>query len=174
MVHLVSHFGDQEDSGAPCGLCDSCAPERSITAKLCEPEGGDAESIARILAALARTDGQATGKLYLEAFADRMLDRRSFEHVLNALCQAGLVSVVETTFEKDGKAITYQRAELTLAGRKNGAASATVILHSTPTKTATKRRVTTKKTKSVTKASKKSKWFFVNRAKSKKKAAKKA
>ena len=30
MLALVRHFGDQEDSGQPCGLCDVCAPDASI------------------------------------------------------------------------------------------------------------------------------------------------
>src|SRR5262249_47496545 len=25
MLHIVRHFGDDEDSGAPCGICDACA-----------------------------------------------------------------------------------------------------------------------------------------------------
>ncbi len=30
MLSLVQHFGDQRDSGQPCGSCDVCAPEQSI------------------------------------------------------------------------------------------------------------------------------------------------
>jgi DNA topoisomerase-3 len=30
MLALVRHFGDQEDSGAACGICDLCAPSSSI------------------------------------------------------------------------------------------------------------------------------------------------
>ncbi|MES1188710.1 MAG: DNA topoisomerase 3 [Myxococcales bacterium] len=30
MLGLVRHFGDQEDAGNPCGLCDVCAPGDSI------------------------------------------------------------------------------------------------------------------------------------------------
>jgi DNA topoisomerase III len=30
MLSLVEHFGDQNDSGAPCGACDLCVPTSSI------------------------------------------------------------------------------------------------------------------------------------------------
>jgi DNA topoisomerase-3 len=38
MLSLVEHFGDQQDSGAPCGLCDICAPAAGIKAQLPSPE----------------------------------------------------------------------------------------------------------------------------------------
>jgi superfamily II DNA helicase RecQ len=30
MLSLVEHFGDQQDSGLPCGTCDACAPATTI------------------------------------------------------------------------------------------------------------------------------------------------
>ena len=30
MLQLVEHFGDRNDSGSPCGLCDVCAPAQCI------------------------------------------------------------------------------------------------------------------------------------------------
>ncbi|HET7540268.1 MAG TPA: DNA topoisomerase 3 [Polyangiaceae bacterium] len=37
MIALVRHFGDSEDSGKPCGRCDSCAPEARIANTTCGP-----------------------------------------------------------------------------------------------------------------------------------------
>jgi DNA topoisomerase III len=37
MLSLVRHFGDQQDSGQPCDLCDICAPESSIKAQRPRP-----------------------------------------------------------------------------------------------------------------------------------------
>jgi len=34
MLALVEHFGDQEDSGQACGLCDVCAPADSLQSQL--------------------------------------------------------------------------------------------------------------------------------------------
>ncbi|MEY2932296.1 MAG: ATP-dependent helicase RecQ, partial [Pseudomonadota bacterium] len=38
MLSLVEHFGDQQDSGKPCGLCDVCAPATSIKAQPPSPQ----------------------------------------------------------------------------------------------------------------------------------------
>ena len=37
MIALVRHFGDSEDSGHPCGLCDVCAPEACVGASSLGP-----------------------------------------------------------------------------------------------------------------------------------------
>jgi DNA topoisomerase-3 len=116
MLHLVRHFGDQEDSGAACGLCDVCAPGGCIAQSFREPSTGERDAIERILAALRADDGQATGKLHRELFKDGSLDRRSFEHVLGGLVRAGLVLVEDASFQKDGERIDYQRVSLTDEG----------------------------------------------------------
>jgi len=38
MLALVRHFGDQEDAGHPCGLCDVCAPHASIKGNAPPPQ----------------------------------------------------------------------------------------------------------------------------------------
>ena len=117
MVHLVSHFGDQEDGGQPCGICDVCAPEQRIAGEFHGPSAHEQVHVSRILAALARTDGQATGRLHLETFPDGEVDRRSFEHMLGGLVEAGLVTIAQTSFVKRGKVIPFERATLTGPGR---------------------------------------------------------
>jgi superfamily II DNA helicase RecQ len=37
MIALVRHFGDDEDTGQPCGRCDVCAPEACIAANTLGP-----------------------------------------------------------------------------------------------------------------------------------------
>ena len=119
MLHLVRHFGDQEDTGAPCGICDVCAPGDCVARRFREPSRAEDAALARILAALESGDGQPTGRLHREVFGDG-LDRRSFEHLLGGLVRAGLVRVSEESFEKDGKRIEYQRASLTREARLQG------------------------------------------------------
>ncbi|WP_437819996.1 DNA topoisomerase 3 [Sorangium sp. So ce1078] len=116
MLHLVRHFGDQEDTGEPCGLCDACAPAACAAREFRAPSRDEAQAIARILSAL-RDGEQPTGRLYREAFADGSLERRDFEHLLGGLVRAGLVEVRDDSFEKAGELITYQRASLTPRGR---------------------------------------------------------
>ncbi|AUX42718.1 ATP-dependent DNA helicase RecQ [Sorangium cellulosum] len=116
MLHLVRHFGDQEDTGEPCGLCDVCAPDACAAREFRAPSRDEAQAIAKIVAALQGGE-QPTGRLYREAFAGGSLDRRDFEHLLGGLVRAGLVQVRDDEFEKDGERITFQRASLTPRGR---------------------------------------------------------
>jgi len=116
MLQLVRHFGDQHDSGKPCGVCDVCAPAACIARTFRQPSGTEEQSLQRILSALS--DGPlATGRLHREHFDEKRLDRRSFEHLLGGLIRAQLVTVELATFRnKDGQRIDFQRAELTPAG----------------------------------------------------------
>src|SRR6185295_4421068 len=54
MLHLVRYFGDQEDSGKPCGHCDVCAPDACIARRFREPSGTERDAMERILGALAK------------------------------------------------------------------------------------------------------------------------
>ncbi len=134
MVHMIRHFGDREDEGAPCGLCDVCAPERCVARRFREPSAGETTAVLRILAALAREDGQATGRLHRETFPNDALDRRSFEHLLAGLVRAGFVSVEQASFEKGGESIHYQRATLTPEGRAHHGEAPAIALPYVPQK----------------------------------------
>ncbi|HLM71174.1 MAG TPA: RecQ family zinc-binding domain-containing protein, partial [Polyangiaceae bacterium] len=116
MLHLVRHFGDQEDRGEPCGQCDVCAPEQCALVRHRAPSRAEDAALGRILSALGQDDGLPTGRLYRENFGDSALDRRSFEHLLGGLARAGLVRLSEESFEKDGERIAFQRAYLTAEG----------------------------------------------------------
>ncbi|XYI02827.1 DNA topoisomerase 3 [Sorangium sp. So ce1128] len=120
MLHLVRHFGDQEDTGEACGLCDVCAPAACAAREFRAPSRDETQAIARILAAL-RDGEQPTGRLYREAFAGGSLERRDFEHLLGGLVRAGLVQVRDDSFEKEGETIAFQRASLTPRGRQGEA-----------------------------------------------------
>ncbi|MBM7119489.1 DNA topoisomerase 3 [Archangium primigenium] len=117
MKHLVSHFGDVQDTGAACGLCDVCAPEACATLRFGEPTAAEAQALARILGALHERDAQATGRLHRELFGEA-LARRDFERLLGGLVRAGLARLSEDTFEKDGQRIAFQRVALTPEGRR--------------------------------------------------------
>ncbi|MCY1070678.1 DNA topoisomerase 3 [Nannocystis sp. RBIL2] len=137
MVRLVRHFGDQEDSGEPCGICDACAPARCIAQEYRAPSASEQRHVSRLLAALAQADGQATGRLHRETFPDGDVDRRSFEHLLGGLVAAGLVTLEEATFPKRGKLIPFERATLTDAGRAHDMTAAGLMLpKATPAKKA--------------------------------------
>ncbi len=121
MLHLVRHFGDQEDSGAPCGLCDVCAAEDCAVHRFRLPRLSEELEMRRLLEALAARDGLSTGQLHrqMEAAAGG-LDRKHFEQWLGALVRAGLVRLAADAFEKDGRTIHFQRAHLTGEGLRSG------------------------------------------------------
>jgi DNA topoisomerase-3 len=116
MTALVRHFGDLDDKGDPCGICDVCDPDASLVRSARAARPAEREAAARLLAFLRGRDGQATGRLHTEC-AGGALDRRAFEEVLGGLVRARALRVTTDTFEKDGRTIAYQRAWLTREGR---------------------------------------------------------
>lgn len=120
MLHLVRHFGDQEDSGEPCGHCDSCAPRECVVRAFRRPTAPEERWLLAMLDALRQRDGLAGGQLHREV-GDPSLDRRTFNRLLGGLSRAGLVQVQEASFSKQGRVIPYQRVFLTAAGRQGGA-----------------------------------------------------
>ncbi len=114
MLQLVGHFGDQQDHGLPCGLCDVCAPLLCIAQVFRDPTAQEEEARTRILAALRERGGRAVGQLHRDLFAGRpgALDRRGLEHLLGALATTGEVRVVKDEFAKGGETISFQRVYL--------------------------------------------------------------
>jgi DNA topoisomerase-3 len=112
MLQLVRHFGDQNDSGTPCGLCDVCAPSTS-TAQVYRPATAqELDAATRTLEALRIRDGRATGQLHRDLFGESAFDRRALENVLAALVRRGHVTVAQDEFVKDGTTIAFQRVHL--------------------------------------------------------------
>ena len=118
MRRLVQYFGDASDSGEACGHCDECRPDACVVSAFRTVTEDEAEHAVTILDTLRHHDQQSTGRLCKLVYGDAPGDRRAFEHVLDGLVRAGLVTVAADTFEKDGKSIRYERASLTPAGRK--------------------------------------------------------
>ena len=123
MVELVRHFGDQEDAGQPCGVCDVCDAAACRVRSTRDPTPAEREAARAALEALRGRDGQATGRLHTEC-AGSGLDRRAFEELLGGLVRAGLLRVTADTFTKDGRDISFKRAWLSPAARR--ASSATI------------------------------------------------
>lgn len=117
MAGMVRHFGDREDDGRACGICDHCAPVDRAASRTRGATGVEEDAAAAVLDVLRRGDGLATGRLFAEAGAGSGLDRRAFERLLDGLARAGLVEVRGDSFEREGRTIRFQRAELTVAGR---------------------------------------------------------
>ncbi len=121
MLHLVQHFGDQEDSGLTCGICDVCAPAEAGVRQMRPLNALEKGLVDRVLTALRGRDGQSTGQLYRETCPEELSDRKSFERLLGGMARAGLLRITEDEFEKEGRTIRFQRAMLTPDGARGEA-----------------------------------------------------
>ncbi len=111
MLQLVRHFGDQQDSGAPCLQCDVCVPGSCVAQTFRSPSPIEREAAERVLGALRVRDGRAVGQLHKELYGEA-LSRAAFDQVLSALARSGAVTLVDDEFQKDGETITFQRIRL--------------------------------------------------------------
>ncbi len=145
MLDLVRHFGDREDSGEPCGICDVCAPQDCVVRVFRQATAAENEVAARVLQELRRWDGQGTGGLYKKACPSQELDRNGFESVLGGLVRAGLLYLAAASFEKDGREIHFKRATLSADGRRTNPRTVELELTATPAKAKRRPRKTTKK-----------------------------
>jgi DNA topoisomerase-3 len=116
MLRLVKHFGDEEDSGKPCTLCDYCAPKNSEAACTHTPDKTEVKIISKIMTSLKNTAHIATGRLYTEACEEESCSRNSFERILKGLSRGDLIELDEHSFEKSGKLIHYKRVRITPKG----------------------------------------------------------
>lgn len=122
MLQLVRHFGDEEDDGAPCGLCDVCAPDDGIATETRRTSPMEDAALRRALELLGQRDGQTTGQLHAEVVKQfPAVERRAFEELLGGLVRAGLVRIEDDEFEKEGRVIRFRRAYLTGQGSRPGA-----------------------------------------------------
>ncbi len=117
MLTLVQHFGDEEDSGEPCGMCDTCAPNDGIVARFRDVNDEEIAVMERILDILAHDNGVAKGRLFKEVMPEKS-DRGWFEEIVSGLERARLVTRQEDSFEKNGRKIPYVRLHLTADGKR--------------------------------------------------------
>jgi DNA topoisomerase III len=112
MSSLVHHFGDKTDSRKPCGICDFCAPDNCVAQRF-RPASQTEQTLARhVLDALA-AGGRSVGRLHTELCSKNGVDRDAFEELMGSMARAGLIRMVESVFEKDGKQIPFRKASRT-------------------------------------------------------------
>jgi DNA topoisomerase III len=115
MLYLVRHFGDREDNGANCGICDFCSPQSTASGTR-PPSSSESALISSIITALKNSMGMGTGKLYNSVCLTSSITRTDFEGILKSLAKSGLIKLTEQSFEKGSDTITYRKAELTHKG----------------------------------------------------------
>ena len=127
MTTLVRHFGDIEDARERCGLCDFCDPTAAVAQRFQPASSAQRGHMTRVLEALKTADGISTGRLHTQLFGDGSLERREMEDLLGAMARGGLLDLIESSFEKDGKQIEYRKVRLTPAGRQADAATPLLV-----------------------------------------------
>ncbi|MFZ0742890.1 MAG: ATP-dependent DNA helicase RecQ [Terracidiphilus sp.] len=116
MSALVGHFGDIEDASTPCGICDVCDPGGAVLRlfrRATAAEHGLAQTIAE---SLRGASYKAAGTLQREVDAAGRLNRNEFDGLLDAMVRAGLISIEEAEYEKDGEVRRFRKVRLTEAG----------------------------------------------------------
>ncbi|MEO5668520.1 MAG: ATP-dependent DNA helicase RecQ [Bdellovibrionota bacterium] len=103
MLHLVRHFGDKNDSGKDCGVCDICAPDLS---NFRTPNLSEIQQLSALFTVVREREGQSLGRIHKEAASK--LDRKVFEKYLQALAKANFIDIEERSFEKDGRKVSYR------------------------------------------------------------------
>jgi DNA topoisomerase-3 len=112
MSSLVRHFGDTADSQKPCGICDFCAPESCVAQRFRKATELE-QKIARDVIDQLTMSGRSVGKLHIELCSKNGMDRDTFEELMGAMARLGLVRLIDSVFEKDGKTIPFRKAGLT-------------------------------------------------------------
>ena len=126
MLQLVRHFGDQADSGRPCGHCASCRPESAVALDERPATADEQKAMCQILDALRERDGQSKGRLHRVLFGEG-LERKRFEILLGSLVRARFVHEQADSFEKEGETIHFRRLHLSEDGRRARAEDVTTL-----------------------------------------------
>jgi DNA topoisomerase-3 len=153
MTTLIRHFGDIDDGQRACGICDFCAPSDCAAQRFRPATPAEHKTLHRVLETLRSAGIRSSGKLHSEIFPHGEMVRNDFEEILGGMARAGLVDLLDATFEKDGKQIPYRNVKLTHEGTKADAeAIATFVMKDSgpPTKrAAAKKKRTAAKSKKV-------------------------
>ena len=135
MVHLIKHFGDDDDPGTPCGICDACDAAICVVQAFRGPTSRETAIMQATLKSLAAHNNQSIGTLHRNEGA--AMERSDFDAIVSALLRGGMVKSYSDVFEKEGKSITFLRLSVTPQGKnvKGEALSSLQV----PAKTATRK-----------------------------------
>ncbi len=154
MLGLVKHFGDLEDARRACGICDICAPDETLLQRFRKPGSEQLRRLQQIMTALRKHGRQTSGRLHRALFEDDEVSRNDFEDLVAALTRAGLVRLIEDSFDKAGSVIRFRWVELTPEGfRHEGSLEAVVTLPAPlPKKKAAKKKKESRKAKAASRS----------------------
>ncbi|MDH3784841.1 MAG: ATP-dependent DNA helicase, partial [Acidobacteriota bacterium] len=114
MLTLIRHFGDQEDSGGACGICDICSPDDTTVLQFRSPDKEERADLLTVMEAVRRRDGSTPGQLQKALFGGRK-ERRELEQLLAILLRGGWLRETRDSFDKDGRTIEFRRLHAALS-----------------------------------------------------------
>jgi ATP-dependent DNA helicase RecQ len=118
MSALVRHFGDRTGASRPCGHCDFCSPETASAQQYRNPTPREEHDLRDLLATLRNAPSTSAGRLFESS---GIVDRRSFDRLLDGLARAGLVTLTSESWVNPlGREVAYKRVHLTEEGRALG------------------------------------------------------
>lgn len=120
MATLVQHFGDTADSHARCGICDFCNPSGASLQQYRQPTAAERRVLEDILNSLRGSQGKSIGRLQKEIPGD--LSRKELDIYLSVLARAGIITVEDAEWIKDGETILFRKASLTAFGEESDGA----------------------------------------------------
>jgi ATP-dependent DNA helicase RecQ len=116
MTALVRHFGDEEDAERPCGRCDVCDPAGAVLKQFRRTTRAERETVQRIIDELRPVEYKASGTLQRSLELVGRISRDEYEALLDAMVRAGLITLEEAEYEKDGEVRRFRKVRLTVAG----------------------------------------------------------
>ncbi|MFQ5559196.1 MAG: DNA topoisomerase 3 [Nitrospinota bacterium] len=116
MLALIHHFGDTEDNGKVCGVCDFCASDSVIATRTRPPTSVEQKIVFGILKNLKASQSVAAGRLFSVTCEEHGVERRVFENLLDSLTKTGVIALSQDSFTKEDKTIHYKRVDLTQKG----------------------------------------------------------
>ena len=117
MSAIVHYFGDVAEARKSCGHCDFCLPSACVAQRFRSLHAWERTAVFKVLQSLRERDGATSGQLHKELYTEAEVKRKSFEAILGAMAQAGLIKIVSAVFEKNGESIPYRKISLTADGR---------------------------------------------------------
>lgn len=116
MAQLVRHFGDVEDAGRPCGICDVCDPAGAVLRRFRYATLAEQNIARAIVDELRPVAYIATGTLQKKLELVGRVSRDEFEALLDAMVRGGLIEIEESSFEKNGEVLRFRKVMLTDIG----------------------------------------------------------
>ena len=109
MVQLIRYFGDTEDS-KPCKSCDICRPGVSEFKSVRSPSTREKQILKDVW--YYAKDRKSWSKTSLYQYVSKkklMVDRETFDLLLNSLLNSGYLQSSHASFKKNGKNISYEQ-----------------------------------------------------------------